>query len=58
MVWFFQVMTATYGAGQASWMRSHPLDQSRIADLERVFREEPQTFGRFKDTQQKDVAYW
>ncbi|HTJ28840.1 MAG TPA: M48 family metalloprotease [Candidatus Limnocylindria bacterium] len=58
MVWFFQVMTATYGAGQASWLRDHPLDQARIADLERVFHEEPQTFGRYKDTQQKDVAYW
>lgn len=58
MVWFFQIMTATYGPGQASWLRDHPLDQARIADLERIFRDEPQTFDRYKDTQQKDIAYW
>jgi predicted Zn-dependent protease len=58
MVWFFQIMTATYGPGQASWMRNHPLDEQRIDDLVNEFHNDPATFGKFKDTQQKDVAYW
>ncbi|MBV8298450.1 MAG: M48 family metalloprotease [Candidatus Eremiobacteraeota bacterium] len=58
MVWFFQIMTETYGAGQASWLRDHPLDDARIADLEREFRANPDVFGKYKNTQQKDVAYW
>ena len=26
MVWFFQIMSETYGPGQNSWLRDHPLD--------------------------------
>ncbi len=58
MVWFFQIMTETYGAGQNSWLRSHPLDDLRITDLENQFRNNPDLFGKYKDTKQKDVAYW
>lgn len=58
MVWFFQIMSATYGAGQNSWLRSHPLDAQRIADLEHEFRADPAVFGGYRDTEQKDVAYW
>lgn len=58
MIWFFQTMTETYGAGQASWLRSHPLDNQRIADLEHQFASDPATFGKWADTKQKDVAYW
>lgn len=58
MVWFFQIMTEEYGPGQTSWMRSHPLDQQRIDDLETEFRSNPDVFGKFKDTHAKDVAYW
>jgi len=58
MVWFFQIMTATYGKGEASWLRNHPLDQQRIDDLIREFHDDPATFGKYKDTQQRDVAYW
>lgn len=58
MVWFFQTMTATYGAGAAGWMRSHPLDQSRIADLTHLFAAEPTVFGTFVDTKQREIAYW
>ena len=58
MVWFFQTMTATYGPSQANWMRSHPIDQQRIDDLQRLFASDPVTFGKFKDTQQRGVAYW
>jgi beta-barrel assembly-enhancing protease len=57
MVWFFQTMTATYGPGQASWLRSHPLDAARIADLQRLFVQDT-TFGNFHDTGRRDVAYW
>ncbi|HTD36556.1 MAG TPA: M48 family metalloprotease, partial [Candidatus Limnocylindrales bacterium] len=41
MVWFFQIMSETYGPGQASWLRDHPLDELRIADLEHEFRANP-----------------
>ncbi|HEV3086843.1 MAG TPA: M48 family metalloprotease [Candidatus Elarobacter sp.] len=58
MIWFFQIMTETYGPGQNSWLRDHPLDEARISDLARQFRENPAVFGKWKDTQQKDVAYW
>ncbi|HZO95514.1 MAG TPA: M48 family metalloprotease [Candidatus Baltobacteraceae bacterium] len=58
MVWFFQVMTATYGPGQNTWLRDHPLDEKRIDDLEAEFRSDPATFGKYKDTNAKDVAYW
>jgi predicted Zn-dependent protease len=58
MIWFFQTMSATYGLGQAAWSRSHPLDQQRIDDLRSEMAANPQVFGKFTDTQQRDVAYW
>lgn len=58
MIWFFQTMSATYGTGQAGWTRSHPLDQQRIDDLHNELTSDPLRFGKFKDTQQRDVAYW
>ena len=58
MVWFFELMTEEYGPGQNSWLRDHPMDAARIADLEHEFRTNPAAFGKWKDTQQKDVAYW
>ncbi len=58
MVWFFQTMTETYGAGQNFWLRSHPLDNQRIVDLENQFKANPAVFGKYTDTKQKDVAYW
>ena len=58
MVWFFQTMSETYGPGQNSWLRSHPLDNARIMDLENQFKANPAVFGKYVDTKQKDVAYW
>ena len=58
MVWFFQIMSATYGPGENNWLRDHPLDAQRITDLENEFHNDPATFGAWKNTQQKDVAYW
>jgi len=58
MIWFFQTMTATYGDKGAFWQRSHPFDQARITDLESLFVRYPDVFGKFKDTKQRDVAYW
>jgi beta-barrel assembly-enhancing protease len=58
MVWFFELMTEEYGPGQNYWLRDHPVDAARIADLEHQFRSDPATFGKWKDTQQKDVTYW
>jgi len=34
LIWFFQTMSATYGPGQNNYLRSHPLDAQRIADLQ------------------------
>ena len=58
MVWFFEVMTETYGAGQASFLRDHPVDKDRIADITRIINGNPALFGKWKNTQAKDVAYW
>jgi predicted Zn-dependent protease len=58
LVWFFNTMTATYGPGEASWLRSHPLDAARIADLKRLFAEDRPTFAAFHDTGRGNVAYW
>jgi predicted Zn-dependent protease len=58
MVWFFQIMTEEYGPGQNFWLRDHPIDEARITDLEHQFKSNPEVYGKYKDTQQKDVAYW
>ncbi len=58
MIWFFQTMTETYGPQQSHWLIDHPVDANRISDLQRLFRENPQTFAKYTDTKQKDVAYW
>jgi predicted Zn-dependent protease len=58
MIWFFQTMTENYGPGQNFWLRDHPVDAARIADLEHQFRAYPEVFGKYQDTRQKDVAYW
>jgi beta-barrel assembly-enhancing protease len=58
LLWFFQTMTATYGPGQADWLRSHPLDAQRVADLQRLFVTDTATFAAFTDTHARDVAYW
>src|ERR1700737_1299610 len=42
MVWFFQTMTETYGPGQNFWLRDHPIDEARIANLEHQFRAHPE----------------
>ncbi len=58
MIWFFDTLRKTYGEKGAFWERDHPFDSARIADLEHLFRSEPQTFGKFANTMQSDVAYW
>jgi len=58
MVWFFQIMTESYGPGQNFWLRDHPLDQARIDDLQNEFHNNPDVFGKYTDTKQKDVTYW
>jgi len=58
LIWFFQTMTETYGPGQVTWSRNHPLDQQRIDDLRHLMAADPATFGKFKDTQAREVAYW
>jgi beta-barrel assembly-enhancing protease len=58
MIWFFEKMTRTFGPGQASWLQNHPLDSTRIAGLKEHFLQNPQLFGKFKDTEAIDEVYW
>lgn len=58
LIWFFEKMTATYGAGKAGFLVDHPLDQQRIDDLRHLFATDTATFGKYTDTHQGDVAYW
>jgi predicted Zn-dependent protease len=58
LIWFFDIMTSTYGKGQAFWLRDHPLDQQRVDDLENEFKADPATFGKYKNTNQRDAIYW
>lgn len=58
MVWFFEKMTKEYGPGQNSWLMNHPLDATRIAGLKEHFKQNPQLFGKFKDTEAVYEVYW
>ena len=58
MIWFFEKMTKAFGPGGNYWLRSHPLDTVRIAGLKEHFAQNPQLFGRFKDTEAIDEEYW
>ena len=58
LIWFLDIMTATYGAGKNDWMIDHPLDAQRIEDLRHLFAADPATFGKYKDSESRDVAYW
>ncbi|MBV8074413.1 MAG: M48 family metalloprotease, partial [Candidatus Eremiobacteraeota bacterium] len=58
MVWFFEKMTKKYGAGGNYWLRTHPLDSVRIAGLEEHFKQNPQLFDKFKNTESIDEEYW
>jgi predicted Zn-dependent protease len=58
LIWFFRRMTEVYGSKGSLWLRSHPFDEARIADLENLFASAPQTFGKFESTDKRDVAYW
>jgi predicted Zn-dependent protease len=58
MIWFFETMSETYGKGQATWLTDHPLDDARITDLTNEITKNPQIFGKFVDTKQREVTYW
>ena len=58
MIWFFEKLKTRFGDKGAFWERNHPFDDARIADLRHLFASEPQTFGKFRDTEALDVAYW
>jgi predicted Zn-dependent protease len=58
LIWFFQIMTATYGPGQKNWLMDHPVDAARVDDLKNLFANNPKIFGMWKDTQQGDQTYW
>jgi beta-barrel assembly-enhancing protease len=49
MVWLFQRMgsVAQSGGSHPEWLADHPTDNHRIADLEKLFNEDPATFGKF-----------
>jgi len=58
MIWFFQMMTKTYGDKGAYWLRSHPFDSARIADLKTLFAANPNVFSKFDPTDKSTEVYW
>jgi predicted Zn-dependent protease len=57
MVWLFQRMGAAGNhASGPQWMSDHPKDTQRIADLEKLFSEDPATFGKFANDPKTAVA--
>ncbi len=58
LIWFFRTMMEVYGDKGSLWLRSHPLDQARIADLEHLFASTPQVFAKFDKTDKRGVVYW
>jgi beta-barrel assembly-enhancing protease len=49
MVWLFQRMEslAHSGGSHPEWLADHPTNDHRIADLEKLFSDDPATFGKF-----------
>jgi len=47
LVWLFQNFEKADTGGSMEALSDHPTDQHRIDDLERLFRNNPGTFGRF-----------
>jgi beta-barrel assembly-enhancing protease len=49
MVWLFQRMESMEhsGGSHPEWLADHPTDDHRIADLEKLFSDDPATFGKF-----------
>jgi predicted Zn-dependent protease len=58
MIWFFDQMTKKYGDKGAYWMRDHPFDSARIADLHTLFAENPTIFGKFDKGDHQEEVYW
>jgi predicted Zn-dependent protease len=58
MIWFFETMKRVYGNHGAYWEQNHPFDDQRITDLLNEFKNDPATFGKFKDTRAGDEPYW
>jgi predicted Zn-dependent protease len=58
MIWFFQLMTKTYGDKGAYWLRNHPFDSARIADLKTLFAANPALFSHFDATDKSEEIYW
>lgn len=58
MIWFFEKMTKEYGPGQNYWLMNHPLDSTRITGLKEHFKQNPQLFAKFKDTEAINEVYW
>ena len=58
MIWFFQMMTKTYGDRGAFWLRSHPFDSARIADLKTLFSANPTVFSKYDPTDKSAEIYW
>ncbi|MBV8154612.1 MAG: M48 family metalloprotease [Candidatus Eremiobacteraeota bacterium] len=57
MVWLFERMGAgNHQSSGPQWMSDHPKDAQRIADLEKLFSEDPATFAKFVDDPKTAVA--
>jgi beta-barrel assembly-enhancing protease len=57
MVWLFQRMAnSKHSSSSPEWLSDHPTDSHRVADLEKVFNEDPATFGKFPNDPSKAIA--
>ncbi len=58
MVWLFQRMqSVTKGGSHPEWMSDHPTDDHRVADLEKLFGDDPSTFGKFANDPKTAIAF-
>jgi predicted Zn-dependent protease len=58
LIWFFRVMTKTYGDKGTYWERDHPFSAARISDLETLFKANPQLFAKYDPSDKSDGVYW
>ena len=55
MVWLFQRMQG-HASSSPEWLSDHPSDTHRVSDLEKVFTDDPATFGKFANDPKKAIA--
>jgi predicted Zn-dependent protease len=57
MVWLFDRMQGHHGSSSPEWLSDHPRDDHRIADLEKLFADDPATFGKYQNDPKTALAF-